>query len=271
MNVIITATLLLSMIAVDSPAAVLKDGSRSLQEATAIHGTVKDPYGAVIAGALVRINRISESGDSSGTATESGRQRPIATNTSGQFSVKLPAGTYQVCVTAREGFDSECRGIRVEVGQDVNAEFSLTIDPVWLKAHGRADSEVMDQRLRTLAWTNAVACGHVRVKGNPANATKCVMQAFRHRQPFIVRYDLAGIDSDIAGGLAGDGSGNVYGVEFDGIGMTVELKDGETMPDGSHTIVMPCPKPVKIRANKRGRATCFRKEIGSRLRFLDEE
>ena len=271
MNFIINAAVLLSMMTVASHTAALQDTSRALEDEAAIHGTVKDPNGAVIAGASVRMNRIAENGNSSGVAPESGRQRSVATNVSGQFSVKLPAGSYQVCVTY-EGFKFECQTIKVEKGQDVTADFSLTLDPVWEKEHGPADSEVMDQRLRALAGAAARDCGHVQVKASPASATKCAIRAFRHGKPFTVRYDFAGIDSELAAGLAGDGAGHVYGVEFDGMGMSGgDLKDGESMPDGSHTDVMPCPRPTKIRVNKYGRATCFKKKSRNVLWILDEE
>ncbi|HET6842223.1 MAG TPA: carboxypeptidase-like regulatory domain-containing protein [Candidatus Angelobacter sp.] len=249
----------------------LQDTSRTLEDEAAIHGTVKDPNGAVISSASVRINRIAENGDSSGAAPQSGRQRSAATDVSGQFSVKLPAGSYQVCVTY-EGFTVECQTIKVEKGQDVAADFSLTLDPVWEKEHGRADSEVMDQRLRALAGAAAIDCGHVQVKASPASATKCAVRAFRQGKPFVVRYDIAGIDSELAGGFASNGDGDVYGVLFDSMGMSGgDLKDGETMPDGSHTFIMPCPRPARIRVNKYGRATCFKKKSRNPLWMLDEE
>ena len=271
MNFIINVAVLLSMMTVASNTTALQDTSRALEDEAAIHGTVKDPNGAVIAGASVRMNRIAENGNSSGVAPESGRQRSVATNVSGQFSVKLPAGSYQVCVTAFKGLKFECQNIKVAKGQDVTADFSSTLDPVWEKEHGRADSEVMDQRLRALAGAAAIDCGHVQVKASPASATKCAIRAFRHGKPFVVQYDIAAIESGVAGGLASNGNGDVYGVEFDGMGMSDDLKDGETMPDGSHTVVMPCPRPTKIRVNKRGRATCFKKKSRNPLWLLDEE
>ena len=217
------------------------------------------------------MNRIAENGDSSGAAPGSGRQRSVVTNVSGQFSVKLPSGSYQVCVTS-EGFKFECQNIKVEKGQDITADFSSTLDPVWEIEHGRADSEVMDQRLRALAGTAAIDCGHVQVKASPASATKCAIRAFHHGKPFVVRYDIAAIESGVAGGLASNGDGDVYGILFDSMGMSDgDLKDGESMPDGSHTFIMPCPRPTKIRVTKHGKATCFKKKSRNPLWILDEE
>jgi hypothetical protein len=252
-------------------AAVSQGAIPPSKETAVIHGTVKDPSGAVVSGANVQITKGSTEG-LSGNITETSHQMKTVTDIRGNFSVHLPAGSYQLCVTALEGFTVACRTIEAGEGQDVNAEFALTFDPVWLKANGRAKSEVMDQRLRVLAGVDAIDCGNVQVTESPANATNCAIHSFRHGKPFVVRYDIAAIESGVAGGLASNGYGDVYGVLFDSMGMSSgDLKDGETMPDGSHTDVMPCPKPTRIRVNKRGRATCFEKKSRNPLWILDEE
>src|SRR5262244_3259128 len=81
-----------------------------------------------------------------------------------------------------------------------------------IKANEPADSEVMDRRLQQLAGPHALNCGHVKVKKSPTKATSCAQRAFKRGQPFYVRYDFKGIDSDLAGGLASDGQGNLFEV-----------------------------------------------------------
>jgi hypothetical protein len=49
-----------------------------------------------------------------------------------------------------------------------------------------------------------------------AVATKCALKAFGEKQPFRVRYDLRGIDSDVSAGLVYTPEGKLYGLTFDG-------------------------------------------------------
>jgi hypothetical protein len=223
-----------------------------LPQQSAVHGTVRDTSGAVIWHASIQIDQISPV--SAGQKTTSGD-----TDSTGRFSVKAAAGHYRVCAS-RTGFTTACKNVEIEGGKQTTTDFSLSLDPAYASEHKPADSEVMDQRLVKLSGDNAVDCGHVPVNGNAARATACVQRAFRSNKPFHVRYDLEGIDSGLAGGLTGDGTGNIYAVTFDSLGMTTEgLQKEETMPDGSHTVVTPCPKPTKITINKYSRPTCFKK------------
>jgi len=179
----------------------------------------------------------------------------VETDAHGKFSTDLPPGLYQVCVSGK-GFIKTCRDAQAEDGKAVTLDFSLGFDPAYMPA----DTEVMDQRLQRLAGPTAIACGHVKVNTSSKNATTCVQQAFGKGKPFYVRYDVVGIDAEVAGGLASNGARSVYAVTFDSMGMSTEgLTDEETMPDGSHTVVTPCPNPVKIRKNSQGRATCFKR------------
>lgn len=122
---------------------------------------------------------------------------------------------------------------------------------------GMADATLMDQRLSKLCGPHAVNCGHVQVTQNPRVATRCATRAFKRHKPFYVRYDIQGIDSAVAGGIASNGSGGLYAVTFDGMGMSGDLKQGETMPDGRYILVATCPTPNHIAVNRYGRATCF--------------
>ena len=143
---------------------------------------------------------------------------------------------------------------------DVTADFSLDLDPVLLKALQPAESEVMDQRLAILAGKDAINCGSSPVKGNPEGVNRCARDAFRRHKAFYVRYWFQGIDAEISDGLAFDGSGAGYGVVFDSMGFSDEgLKKGASMPDGSHTVVLRCPSPVKLRKTRTGTLSCFKK------------
>jgi hypothetical protein len=233
-----------------------------------VQGTVKDLNGAVIWHALVQISKPLQEQRLARSPQEPGKSNSSATletDAHGKFSTDLSPGLYQVCVSGK-GFMKTCRDAQAEDGKAVTLDFSPGFDPAYMPAA----SEVMDQRLRKLAGPTAIACGHVKVNASPKNATACVRRAFSQGKPFYVRYDVIGIDAEIAGGLVSKGSHNAYAVSFDSIGLSTEgLTDSETMPDGSHTVVTPCPKPVKIRKDSQGRATCFKKNQKPRW-ILDE-
>jgi autotransporter translocation and assembly factor TamB len=236
-----------------------------------VRGTVTDTVGAVIWHASLRITAIPDTKHPQ-AIEESGKARAVVTaetDQNGRFSVELQPGDYQICVS-REAFSTACREIETAARQEINLNFPLTLDPAYQQAHAPAASEVMDQRLQKLAGPTAIACGHVKVNTSSKNATACVQRAFTQNKPFYVRYDVVGIDAEIAGGLASSGSHSVYAVTFDSMGMSTEgLTDEETMPDGSHTVVTPCPKPVKIRKDSQGRVTCFKRNQKPRW-ILDE-
>lgn len=103
-------------------------------------------------------------------------------------------------------------------------------------------SVVMDQRMRTIAGDNALNCGRVRIIEATDVALKCARKAIGGRHPFLVRFDYAGMDSDLSDGLTGDSSGDVYLVRFDSLGW-----GGEGVVDSGHDFIEKCPRPVRIR------------------------
>ena len=82
-----------------------------------ILGTVRDPSGAAVAGAAVRVRNLSTNDT-----------RETTTNTEGVFRVQfLPPGSYEVSVT-RSGFSRYIQGpITLRVGQDVELNIKLEV------------------------------------------------------------------------------------------------------------------------------------------------
>lgn len=220
-------------------------------QAGSVHGTVVDPDDALIADAHITIQKQP---NPAGTSSTFPQPETLSTNPKGDFSAELAPGSYKICAS-RAGFIENCREIELHAKQDLTLNFSLQFIPI-----EHAGSEILDRRLEVLSGADAVNCGQVKVNENPRAPNHCALEAAKHHRAFHVRYDSVGIDSEIADGIAMDSSGNAFGVLFDSMELeSTGLPKGATMPDGSHTVVLACPKPLKFRVNKQGRITCFSK------------
>lgn len=106
----------------------------------------------------------------------------------------------------------------------------------------------MDRRLRVIAGNNAFNCGAVLGDGerNPEPVLKCARRAIGNKLPFFVRSDSWGINSFLSDGLAGNGSGDVYYVEFDSQGWALRPGDPKEAANAAMLGEL-CPKPVRIR------------------------
>jgi hypothetical protein len=116
----------------------------------------------------------------------------------------------------------------------------------------------MQLELFALAGPTAVDCGRVGIRHNPFSATECVLNAFESKKAFLVRYDLQGIDSQVAVGLAGDLAGRAFGIAYDSQGWSDKGLHPPSVGNGDqHLITTPCPKPVKLSKTANGQLTCF--------------
>jgi len=114
------------------------------------------------------------------------------------------------------------------------------------------------QRLRDIAGKQAMDCGHVGLHQAPDVANDCAVKAWKTNRPFFVRYDVAGIDSRLVVGLASSGGGGVSSVKYDSMGWdTHTLRSEAKLLDGDHTLVTPCPSPVRLFAASRGYLSCY--------------
>ncbi len=114
----------------------------------------------------------------------------------------------------------------------------------------------MQRELFALAGPTAVDCGRVEIRHDPSSASECVLNAFESKEAFFVRYDLPGMDSQVAVGLAGDRAGRAFGIAYDSMGWSGQPPPSLRNED-KHLITTPCPKPVKLRKTARGQLTCF--------------
>jgi len=218
-----------------------------------LRGAVFDPTGGIVLNFKVEIRRLIPASSQVPNVTANPLLSTL-TNQEGAFSFELLPGTYQICVAR---YPNSCRSLAINAEETPRTQeyLRLVIHP-W---EDIASSELLDTHIRELAGPGAKNCGRVRREDNPAQATSCARRAHKKHQPFFVRYDPKGlVDSEIADGVAGDSSGNMYFVTFDSMGMdTTHLPTGATMPDGFHTMIIPCSKPVRVRVTSDGNLTCF--------------
>ncbi len=111
----------------------------------------------------------------------------------------------------------------------------------------------MERKLKSISGSSAVECGRVTVDETPQKASLCVMDASNSRKPFRVRYDIRGIDTPLAGGLAQGKDGKIYAVSF----MGSSYGDGRTSLFSQQTSVIACPTQATLRLTTSGRVTCF--------------
>src|SRR5437868_648053 len=118
--------------------------------------------------------------------------------------------------------------------------------------------DVLEKRLRLTTGGNPIDCGNVQIRQDPSSATQCAKKMFSGKKPFIVRYWLQGIDSSVGIGLAGTDSGRVFAVQFDSLGWDSHgLTKHQQLLDAHHSIVEPCPTPIRLKETSSGRLTCF--------------
>src|SRR5258707_211696 len=127
--------------------------NRPAQTKTTLHGSVVDNAGMRIPNTRVDVRAVSRT-DSS--AVNENRPDPLLLETSrdGEFSAELPPGSYEVCAYR---FRESCRSIQLDEGQKTSADILIMIHP----SHDPASSDLLDERIRTIAGPKAKNCGRV--------------------------------------------------------------------------------------------------------------
>ena len=119
-------------------------------------------------------------------------------------------------------------------------------------------TDFMERHSQKLAGPRGINCGRVGISENPAAATKCALRSQASKRPFRVRYDIQGIDSSVAVAMVRTPSGIVSTLMYD--------SDPAGAGGQLHGVIhaRPCPNPLHLRVNSKGRIDCFPKET-SRL------
>jgi hypothetical protein len=210
------------------------------QKSQVLDGLVEDPSGAVIPRAKVVV-KTQGTTESSSTPSDN----------SGRFQIALIPGTYTACVSA-VGFVENCR--KVSVGSKPNKPLFFRLKVV---AEAQLSSRVFNDALRATAGEGARNCGHVTAAQNPTKASRCVLDRLAQKRAFLVRYDLQGIDSEVAIGYAGNGT-SIRTYLFDSFGTSPEGQPANLKSEfGSRLVSLPCSTTVKPHLGPSGRISCL--------------
>lgn len=175
----------------------------------------------------------------------------VQTNQFGDFSAAVPPGLYVAWV---QRFPKSCVEVTV-TGTSTPGPLTLKISP----PYEVVDATLPESRFQKIAGPRAINFGRVDIKKDRKQATACAIRAYRHHKSFYVIYDEQGIDSFVATGVAWNRQGVPYSVVFDSMGFDEDpLWPGSSMPDGSHTVVDRCSKPLRVFVNEAGEMDCFK-------------
>src|SRR5215813_739502 len=86
------------------------------QGSATIGGTVTDPQGAVVAGAKITATNLA-----------TGIDRSTASTSSGEYSLSLPPGAYDLKVEAKGFTAGAARNVKLNVGDKQDFNFKLTL------------------------------------------------------------------------------------------------------------------------------------------------
>jgi hypothetical protein len=115
----------------------------------------------------------------------------------------------------------------------------------------------MDWHTKWLARLHGVNCGRVKVRGSPTAATSCALKANADGKPFRVAYNIMGFDAFVAGGVVRTPDGELYGLSFD----SDPSGGGGVSLLGQRVDISPCPKPIHLWVNPKGRINCFQQQL----------
>ena len=122
--------------------------------------------------------------------------------------------------------------------------------------------DLLEERVEEIARGNSIDCGRVKIGEAPGSATACALAAHQAGKPFHVRYDIRGIDSQVAIAIVRDATGNVSALAYDS-----DIQGGGGR---GHQVVnsSACPKPFHLWVNPSGRINCFQQQTSPRASVM---
>jgi hypothetical protein len=118
------------------------------------------------------------------------------------------------------------------------------------QANSALPGDLMEIKSGQLAGSQGVNCGRVAIRENPKAATDCGLSSFKAKKAFRVRYDLHGIDSNLAAGLVLSPNGKLFELYFD------SDPSGGGHSQNQQCQVMTCPQPYALHVTKTGKLFC---------------
>jgi len=105
------------------------------------------------------------------------------------------------------------------------------------------------ERLETLAMkgsSKAIDCNAAGAARKAEDSSACARRSFADGKAFYFNYYQQGRDSFEFNGIAANEAGDAYEVEYESawVGGRENLAKGWQLLDNSHTLIIPCPKPV---------------------------
>lgn len=158
------------------------------------------------------------------------------------------------------GREAQKRDLRYQAfdGTKILLQDARALEPVLLTEWAVPSS--FESRLAVLAGTQAVNCGRVKPRQDPATSSDCALAAFQHKKPFYVTYDDAWRWA--SSGYAGNSDGDLHFVEYKVTKFPEFVRGFVELADDNHIIFGPCPKPVTLTRTESGQLTCV-KPIGT--------
>ena len=118
--------------------------------------------------------------------------------------------------------------------------------------------DLLDRRSKEFAGSSAVNCGAAQIGANPKSMTDCALAAQQAGRPFRVRYNIQGIDSQVAIAIVRTPLGKVIALSYDS-----DIAGGGGR---GHEVVgtADCPQPIHLWVNPKGRINCFQQQLSPR-------
>ncbi len=122
-------------------------------------------------------------------------------------------------------------------------------------------NRLINDRLKSLSSSKqgpAIDCGKTVLNKPASEVSDCAKTAFENGKPFYVRYSRPGQISYFSYGLAGDGVGNLFEVDYDLRGLlNFGLSKNAQVFDGNQIRVTACLKPVVLGKTEDGIPACI--------------
>jgi hypothetical protein len=124
-----------------------------------------------------------------------------------------------------------------------------------------SDDRIFIERLKAVAGGQANNCGTTSSAKPETSVTDCGEKAFHGHNPFLLGYYTRyGESLEFAYGLAGDATGNVFAVSYQGPRRAfppVAPNRHTRLMDDNHTRVTECIKPVTLDRTRQGLLACI--------------